>query len=485
MRKAVTLTIVFSVLAIGFLGCDLLDSSNVDNPQLTLDKATSNPQSLSRWVNGIDRQLAVALNSTVDYTSIATDNYVNTETFYNQQADALDFVSEDSDIDGMFFAQNDLRESALFGKNEVAPQDDNASPADIAELDFYLGMSQILLGEHFLNAPVEAEGEATSPSANFDRAVSALQNAIDSGDGDQTGYKLAQARAYYNNGNQSEAVSRAQEVLNEDDDYVRFQQFDGQNGPAHVMENAIYDRASLDDLQPLPRLDFLDPKYGAPSPAEDPTPFLKAEEAHLILIEADLADGNLPDAQTKMNALIDLVQARGARPVDESTEGRRRVAPEADSPAEYRPDTSAYVVRASPSDPFRSGLVLNRTASTMVPGVSGTSVTKTMVNNLSNMDEAWRMYYLMRQEIFMAEGRRFSTLGLKLPLPENEFLVNDNIDEQTAREDHIPGFIPDNPASLDAYTYEEDPGSGTFEATVQVNMNRRLANNRQDVSPFL
>lgn len=485
MRKAVTFALVVSVLSIGFVGCDLLDSSNVQNPELTQEAALNNPNSLQRWLAGLDRQLAVTLNNTVDYTSIATDNYENTETFYNQQADNLDFIIEDSDIDNMFFAQNDLRESALFGKNEVVAADESAQPDDIAELDFYLGLSHILLGEHFVNAPLEGEGEPASSSDHFDRAVSVLQDAIDSGNGDQTGYKLAQARAYYNNGNLTEARSRAEEVLSENGEYLRLQQFDGQNGPAHIMENALYDRASLDDFQPLPRLDFLDPKFGAPNPAETPSPVLKAEEAHLILIEAELADGNLPDAQTEMEELLDLVADRGARAVDETTEGRRRQAPQADNPLNFRPDTSAYEVRASENDPYRDGLVRNRTANTMVPSVSGTSVTETMVNNLSNMDEAWELYYLLRQEIFIAEGRRFVTLGLKLPLPENELLVNDNIDRATVEEQQIPSFIPSPPAQLDAYTYTEDPGNDIFQATVEVNMNRRLANNRQAVSPFL
>jgi hypothetical protein len=37
----------------------------------------------------------------------------------------------------------------------------------------------------------------------------------------------------------------------------------------------------------------------------------------------------------------------------------------------------------------------------------------------------------------------------------------------------------DNPA------YESDPEANDFQVTIEVNMNRRLANNRQSVSPFL
>lgn len=491
MRKFATIALVFSLTAAGLVGCDLLDSQNVENPELTQDAALSNPNPLERWTAGLEEQMALVLNDTHDYTSIATDNYKNTETFYNQGADNLSFTITDSDLGAMLEDQSELRESAIFGKEEVVDRAENPNPDLVAELDFYLGMSHLFLGETFLNAPVEASGPPASPDDHYQEAVNAFQSAIESGDGDQTGYKLAQARAYYNLGDQQNAVSRAEEVLNEDPQYLRVRETDPVNGPDNVMQNALYDRATLDDFQPLPRLDFLDPKYGAAGTNDTPYVLLKAEEAHLVLIEADLANSALPSAQTQMKALIDLVEARGTRAVDESGEGRRRAGPEAESPSGFYPDTTAYDVRASDQDPFRSGLVLNRTSSTEVPSVSGTSVTKQMVDNVSNLDEAWELYYLLRQEIFMAEGRRFATLGLKVPLPENELTVNDNIDQQTAEESTIPDYIPDTPSDMDAFTYEgnpayeSDPAANAFQVTIEVNMNRRLANNRQSVSPFL
>jgi hypothetical protein len=81
----------------------------------------------------------------------------------------------------------------------------------------------------------------------------------------------------------------------------------------------------------------------------------------------------------------------------------------------------------------------------------------------------------------MAEGRRFVDFGLKLPLPENELLVNENIDRATAEDQVIPSYMPSNPTQLDAFTYDIE----NFQATVAVNMNRVLANNRNSVSPFL
>ena len=481
MRRVVTVLSFLLLTALGLSGCDLLDSQNVENPQLTEDQGLSNPNSLERWTAGLNRQMAIALNNTVIWTSIATDNYVNTQTFFNQAVDGLDFNNQQQDIDDAFFTMNDLRESAIFGENSVVPRDDNPSAKNLAELDFYEGVSHILLGEHFHSAPLEGSGQPADPSDHFQVAIDTLQEAIDSGDGDQVGYKLAQARAYYDNGNLSEARSRAQEVLNQNPDYVRLREFDNQNGPTNNMQNALYDRQSFDDFQPLPRLDFLDPKFGQSGPVETPFPLLKAEEAHLILIEAALAEDDLPGAQDEMKELITLVQdTRGVRTVDEANEGRTQESPGS------RPDTSGVEVRASSDDPFRSGLVLDRTASTEVAAISNTSVTDAMVDDVSGPQEAWELYYLLRQEIFMAEGRRFATLGIKAPVPFNEAQINENIapgspPTQAIVPSYITNAVQEEGVTLDSFSYDAEAG----EATIDVNMNRVLANNRSEVSPFL
>src|SRR3712207_8063255 len=41
-----------------------------------------------------------------------------------------------------------------------------------------------------------------------------------------------------------------------------------------------------------------------------------------------------------------------------------------------------------------------------VPYISGTSVDEAMINRCTTVDETLQLIYLMRQEIFMAEGRR-------------------------------------------------------------------------------
>ncbi|NBC86013.1 MAG: hypothetical protein GVY25_07450 [Bacteroidetes bacterium] len=476
MKKAVTLFSIILAAALTLTGCDLLDSRNVTNPDVTEEAALANPNPLRAWIGGLERQLAITKNNTVLVAELATDNYINTQTFFNQAFDSQTFDYRDTDIDDGLFTMNDLRESAIFGKESVLPADPEARPDDIAELDFFLGYAHIMLGEYFEDAPLTGGADAATPTDHFNEAVTALEAAIESGDGDPVSYNLALARAQYNLGNIGAAREAANAALAADDDYVRFVQYDFNNDPTNTMQDGVYDRATFDDLQPLPRLDFLDPKYANLGAGDEETfiPFIKAEEAHLILIEAFLAEDNLSNAQDQMLELIDLVDARPVRDVDESFEGRTQ-----DDPGS-RPDNSGVVVRASPDDDFRSGLVLDRTEATPSPSISGTSVTAAIVNNIANTDEAWEILYLMRQEIFLGEGRRFVDFGIKYPLSQTEVQVNENFDESgSIIEPSIPSYIDGQP--LDAFTYDADAG----EATIEVNMNAVLSSNRAAVSPFL
>ena len=86
------------------------------------------------------------------------------------------------------------------------------------------------------------------------------------------------------------------------------------------------------------------------------------------------------------------------------------------------PNSSAYRVAASADDPLRSGLVLDRQAPNLIaiPYISGTSVTAEMIDQPATVDALLEIVYLMRQEIFIAEGRRVADLGIRLPVCETE-----------------------------------------------------------------
>ena len=249
--------------------------------------------------------------------------------------------------------------------------------------------------------------------------------------------------------------------------------FDQANGPVNIFENALYQRATFDDLQPLPTLDFLDPKYSFLSTSQDaPVHYLKAEEAYLILAEAALADNNITAARTNLNNLLDLIDTREVRNIDDSIEQRSQV------DEGSRPDSDDIIVNG------RAGLVLSRQDGNVdVPSVSGTSLTAADVAAMQDDDAGLALLYRTRQEVFIAEGLRFVDMGVKLVIDENEILLNENINEgDLGTTPVIPSFIAAVVGDLDAINYE--PGSTT--ASTVIDLNQILVNNKTSdaVVPF-
>ncbi|MDR9414724.1 MAG: hypothetical protein RI564_00475 [Gracilimonas sp.] len=467
MKKLVCIMIGLTVM---ISSCDLIDGTNVRNPNLTLDDAAAQQNSATAWVNGLAQRNAVVYNSLLTVAELAGDNYVNKATFFNQNVD--NGVYRDTDPNFNTAQQNiaRLREQAEFGLNDILENNPDAAGTELeAEMHFYKGWSHLLAGEYFIALSAEEVGDPQSPDAHFQLAVESFTRA--NSVNPSISYDLALARAHYALGNQSEAVSFSEAVLSADSDFVRYIEYDGVNGPTNTLQDAVYDRQSFNDFQPLPRLDFLDPKYGdLGGTNESPVVLQKAEEAHLIVAEAQLADNDLPAAQGTMQSILSLVNSRPTRDIDDTEEGR---AGTVDGGTNVRPNSSSYEVRASSSAPFISGLILDRTANTTVPTVSGTSLTSTDITNLSNGQEALRALYLLRQEIFFGEGRRMVDLGIKWPISEVEALNNPNI-EASERQAVIPSYIPAEYGDMDAFTVDDT----NQQVTITVDMNSVIASER-------
>ncbi|TVR31585.1 MAG: hypothetical protein EA390_06250 [Balneolaceae bacterium] len=467
MRK---LALILLAISFVYAGCDLIDGTNVVNPDLTLDEAVESADSGERWLAGVERRTAIVMNNFLTTAELSTDNYVNRNTFFNQNVDDGVIRSIDTDIENTNFQFARLRNQANFGINTVIPENDPqlAGTSVEAELYFYLGYAHLLAAENMTSLPAEPEGAPQSPAAHFDLAIDAFTQA--NSIAPDPSYDLALARAHYGAGNQSLAVQAANTAIaNAPADFVRYIRFDGVNGPASTIEAAVYNRQSFNDLQPLPRLDFLDPKYGDLGGTNvSPIPMLKVEEAHLILAEAHLADDNLALAKGKMLDIVNLVGDRPTREFNETQEGR------IGNPGfPQRPNTSDFVVRDDENSPFRAGLVLDRTAATVVPTISGTSVTAAMVDALTDETEALRVVYLLRQEIFFGEGRRMFDLGVRWPVSNVEALNNPNVTDADTQP-VIPNYIPTPYFTMNAFEADFD----TFEVTIAIDMNRVIATQR-------
>lgn len=471
MKKFIT---IFSVSLL-FWSCtssfdDTVNFITVENPNLSEGSVIGQPNSSQIWLTGLERELSLMLNEVLILAELGSDNYVNSQTFYNQFLDELDIRVTDPDIRDAQFRIHRLREAAVFGLEQVGPGDSEYNNVTEAEFHFFEGLSYLYAGMYFSALSQEELGPVVSSSQNYQDAISSFDAAVELNP--KAEYYLAAARANYYLGNKDAAVIAAEEALSLDSDFTREARYDAAETPANDLQNALYDRATFDDFQPLPTLDFLDPKYSRLTTEEDaPIHYLKAEEAYLIISEANIADNDLTTAKSNLVNLLDLVNDRPIRIINDETEGRTQAAPNS------RPNNSSVVVNG------RSGLVLDRDTEVPVPSVSGTSIILQQINAIASQDEALKLLYRARQEIFIGEGLRFVDMGVKLVIAEEEILQNPNIsvgDPSTIGV--IPSFIDAVKTDLDAINY--NPQTGV--ASTVINLTDLLVANKSSdlVLPF-
>lgn len=467
-----------ALIAGSFVACEAPeDFFEPRNPDLAVDAVLGTVSSSTRLLNGCERQLALAYQEILPIAEIASDNYQNTQTFFNQFLDGLNIDFTDNDLNDTAFDIQRLRALANLGINDIGPGDETTTSDQTASFYFFRGIAQLLAGSYFRTIPVEANGALGSQSDLYTLAIADFDTALGLATEAETtnSILIARARAKRASGDCSGAVTDAQALLANNPAFVRFVNFDAVNGPANTLQDALFDRGTFDDLQPLPTLDFLDPKYNnIIDPSKDfDVPYLKAEEAHLIIAEALLASDDVEGAKTVMAELVDLVDSRETATFSDANEQRSQVTPGS------RPDNTTVVVSAGPNRPFRSGLVLDRTSGDItIPVISGTSVRGMYLSDLSGVEETLEALYLMRQEIFIAEGRRVIDLGIAFVPSENELLLNENVNMEDVMPT-LPDFIEANRENLDAFTYDAAAG----EATVTVNFNELIVQNR--TSPFV
>jgi hypothetical protein len=189
-----------------------------------------------------------------------------------------------------------LREIAVFGTEEVGPADPNYTSETEAEFKYFEGLSYLFSAMYFSTLPQEPTGAPITSEQHYQNAITVFEEALSLTTKPE--YHLAIARANYYLGNKDEAAAPATNALAIDASFDRFALFNQSNGPSNTFESALYERGNFDDLQPLPSLDFLDPKYSFLSPEADaPVHYLKAEEAMLILAEANFSDNDIDSAR--------------------------------------------------------------------------------------------------------------------------------------------------------------------------------------------
>ena len=471
---------LLTAVAVSLLvGCGAYKPTEVENPNVTDNQFLNTPGAGAAWLRGTQRQFLITLNDVVVNSELASDNYFNNYTTFSQKFDVPVLEYIDPQVTTIQSDIARLRDMATFGLDTVFAHDSTVTPNDRAELLYLRGTAALFAGETFVALPASANGEVVSWQDHLQSAIDDFTQArsISTDAAAKQSYTLALARAYYRLGDQAKAVEEATALLAANPTFIRNATFDPVNGPTNTMQTVL--TSSVNNFQPLPRLDFLDPKYpNRGTNIQSPIAFLKAEEAHLILAEALLADNNLPAAKARLHQLLTLVQSRPTELVDSRLQLRGR----AGGKVVY-PNTVETKVAFAPGQPLRPGFVLTRSAGTVrVPTVSGTSVTAADIDAIGSVDDGLYVLYLMRQEIFLAEGRRMADLGLRMPVARTEVLANPNAQDGAAyTQPQIPSFIPDA-FGMDAFTY--DAAANTV--VIAFDMNRVLVQNKAStaVLPF-
>lgn len=462
-------------------GCDAIDPTEVNNPTTTDEDLAQATNPTAALLPGLRAQFARLINAYV-VAEVVTDNYSIHGTGIIQTLDSPQEVTPDimnstgTSANGLYWNVQELRALADFVIEEIAPNDNTATPELVAEARYYRGMAYLTMGEAFSYVPHEADGTPQGADAALTRAVADLQAAT--GFGPQANAALA--RAYRLQGDAGASAAAANAVLSAEAEFLYAPEYDASS----ISNTSVFFLVlrALQEMQPLPRLDFLDPKYTERSSA---IPIAKAEEMHLILAEIALAAGDLAGARNQLANAIRLAGTRGTVSFDDIDERRN-------ADLSLRPRNAEILVRSDDSSPYRAGLVLDRPGDGLtIPNISGTSLDADSVAALADAGDLWHSLWLARQEILFLEGRRLADLGIKLPMMLREIDQNPNINEGDAGTvPVIPGYLPQAPLyAMDVYSpvmlYDGDGPDATLLSTmvtIGVDMNRVLATN--NASPF-
>lgn len=468
-----------AMTAMTLSACDLISPSDIINPNVDEDTFKKTTNALQSWVNGTNSTFATTVSKFVELTEILSDNYFNN---YSQSSKVFDFPTilyTDQDVTTLQRGVGALREMALNGLNNISKTDNTMTTEQEFNLRYIEGYSYLLAGEYFVGLPEENGGEIKDWKHNLNKAIDTFNTCLTlaQSNDDKAFINTLLARAFYKLGDKQAAVNHAQAALDFSTDFIKQVTFDGKNNVDNSFQGYIYGLPYGTAFQPLPRLDFLDPKYfQTTDPLEQrPICISKAEEPYLIIAEAEIADNDLAKAKQTMTSLLELVKARPVQKgINDQVEQRDN--------GGYKkyPNSSAFKVAASPSDSLRGGLILDRQAPNLIdiPYISGTSVTQQMINQCDEQDNLLRILYLMRQEIFFGEGRRASDLGIRLPVCEVEAA---NTPSEGYTQAQIPSFIPLN-QDMDAFTIDNE----TKTVVIKYNMNNVIVDNKNTeyVAPF-
>ncbi|MDX2127879.1 MAG: hypothetical protein SFU91_02445 [Chloroherpetonaceae bacterium] len=490
VKRATYAGVITLFLVLGFSAC-INNPTDIINPTITDESLQRFPGgSANQVLQGVRTTFSTAVGNIVLYNAYVSDEYVNISTFLSPSADNPRLItSDDLSLPGSYSGLQNLKANAEFAITQV-PLDNTLNANQrinaTAQARFFRGMALLMLAENFANVPVTVGGSGLTSNQLAQEAINdfnlalpglGLPAVLPSGSPaslamNQTACRLALARSHRLRGTLDSAIFYANAALSSagSTNYVYRALFDAQTNNNGVVPFLV--TRTTRDLQPLPRLDFLDPKYTA---IDSPIPVLKIEEAHLILAEAAIANGNFTDARTSLRNAVNAARRADSLVGFNSANTRLAVA----AVGGNRPRSNTLSVRADANSPAIPNLIPTRPGLVTVFPTSFTSIRTSDIDALAETEEEFlRTLFLLRQEIFFLEGRRIADLGIRLPVWRRQLDVNPYGSgvgfDLSVVPDYIPGFANFNPGThdMDAFIV-----SGNV-VTCSVDMNRVLATNR-------
>lgn len=461
------------------VACAFIAGCKVDNPNITDDVYLTTTNVSTTWLTGLRRQMALTLNQVIVNTELVSDNYYNNRTLSNKVFDIPQIDNYDLDVNSIQSAIQRLRVSSEYGISKVVTADATTTPAQKAEMYFFNAYSHVLSGELFVGLPGTDKGPVLNPAAHYALALTALDQAIafQPDATEKLAYTLLKARVYYDMGDATNAKAFATAAM-ANPLLLKQQVFDGSNSAPNDFQTYIFSSTN-NEFAPLPRLDFLDPKYyntGTVALDQKPVSYIKSEEAYLIVAEVQVSQNDLTGAQTTLKNLLTQVIANRATASLNDAKETRNGGNRTDYPL------TAVKVKFDANDIERSGYVLNRQAGNItIATISGTKVTADDINAATTQDALLYLVYRMRQEIFISEGRRMTDLGIKFPVSQTEQLNNPNV-KAADMVAQIPSFIPLG-KGMDDFTNN----TATGVVTMKYDMNKVLVSNKtaKEIFPFI
>ena len=186
------------------LGLVSLSACDPKSPETTAEDFLASEHPMTEWVNGINKEMALAVGTYAELLDVATDNYRNVYSRSNREFDKPNILYTDNDVETLQRHVGKLREMANYALNTVASHD---APTDGQLKDIYtaLAYSYILAGENFIALPLEENGKPAEWSQHLSKAIEVLNEAdqkVASADFKPV-YHTLLARAYYRLGNKT------------------------------------------------------------------------------------------------------------------------------------------------------------------------------------------------------------------------------------------------------------------------------------------